>query len=66
MGLYEPRKELCDIALDVLLKNLHSEEEYRMIKDEEEMSKMRMRMVYDDTGGRFSYSKKKVTDTLGQ
>ena len=62
---YETKPELSDIALNTLLKELCTEEEYKLIEDEVEMDSMRLRMVYDSVVGRFNYSKKKVTDTKG-
>ena len=59
------KPELSDVALNTLLKELCTEEEYQLIEDEVEMDSMRLRMVYDSMVGRFSYSKKKVTDTKG-
>ena len=61
----EPRKELSDVAIEVLLKNLCTKDEYEeMLKDEEEYD-MRRRMVFDRVMKRFSYAKKKVTDAKG-
>ena len=58
------RNEMSDHALDVLLKNLCTKEEYEELKCEEEEYDMRKRMVYDRIEGRFNYAKKKVTDTI--
>ena len=61
----ESSKELSDIAMDVLLKNICTEDEYDDMINEIEEIKMRGRMVYDRGVNRFSYAKKKVTDFKG-
>ena len=61
----EDKTEMSDIALNALLRELCTEDEYRMIEEDEEMDKMRLRMVYDSVEKRFNFSKKRVTDTKG-
>ena len=57
--------EMSDIALDVLLREICTPEEYEEIKDDEVMKTMRMRMVYDGVDGRLNLAKKRVTDAKG-
>ena len=61
----DSRKEMSEIALDTLLKNICTEEEYGEILDDIEENELRGRMVFDGEHDRFSYAKKKVTDCKG-
>ena len=61
----EQKTELSDLALDVLLKNLCTEEEYEDIKEDEELYAMRMKMVFDRVEKKFNYAKKRVTNVKG-
>ena len=61
----EMNKELSEVAIEAALRELCTEEEYEELLRDEEEYKLRKNMVYDMIEKRFSYTKKRVTNTKG-
>ena len=59
------KKEDHEIAFNVLLSEIYSEEEVKAMEEEERILEAETRMIFHPESGRFDYSKRRATDQKG-